>query len=60
MGRIEKFDCRTTVENVKNAVLILKKVLEQNNFNFYFRVGNKIYRKNSEGIKRIKDIREII
>ena len=39
---------------IKNALLLLKNLLEENSFTFYFTKGNKLYSKNAEGIKRIK------
>lgn len=41
-------------DEIKKALLLLKNLLEENNFTFYFTKGNKLYRKNAEGIKRIK------
>ena len=40
--------------DVRKAVLLLKNLLEENNFTFYFTKGSKLYSKNAEGIKRIK------
>ncbi|MCM1242052.1 MAG: hypothetical protein NC314_04360 [Roseburia sp.] len=56
--RVEQFDNRLDADNIRKSLILLKKILEQNNFNFYFCVNDKLYRKNAEGIKRIKDIRE--
>ena len=39
---------------VRKAVLLLKNLLEENNFTFYFTKGNKLYGKNAKGIDRIK------
>lgn len=44
-------------KNIENSLQILKEIFGKNDFNFYFSEGNKIYRKNSQGVKRIKDIR---
>ena len=41
-------------DDIRKAVLLLKNLLEENNFTFYFSKGNKLYSKNAEGIKRIK------
>lgn len=41
-------------DEIKKALLLLKNLLEENNFTFYFTKGNKLYSKNAEGIKRIK------
>ena len=46
-------------ENIVNSVTVLQDVLKQNNFNLYLSVNDKIYRKNADGIKRVKDIRDI-
>ena len=39
---------------VRKALLLLKNLLEENNFTFYFTKGNKLYSKNAKGINRIK------
>ena len=41
-------------DEIRKAVLLLKNLLEENNFIFYFTKGNKLYSKNAEDIKRIK------
>ena len=46
-------------KNIINSVAVLQDVLKQNNFNLYLSVNDKIYRKNADGIKRVKDIRDI-
>ena len=58
--RIKKYKRDLCEQNIIEALKILKNVLEQDNFNWYFHVDNKLYRKNADGIKRIKDIREIL
>lgn len=58
--RIEHYHNSLNEKNITEAIVLLKKVLEENNFNFYFDVGDKLYRKNSQGIKRVKDIRELL
>jgi len=60
LNRIEHHDESLNEENITKSVLILKKVLEKNDLNFYFSVDNKIYKKNRKGVQRIKDIREIL
>ena len=57
--RISKFNDQLGEENIKNSILLLKAVLLRNDFNMYFRKDGKLYRKNSEGIKRIKHIEEL-
>lgn len=56
---ISKFNNQLGGENIKNSILLLKAVLLRNDFNMYFRKDGKLYRKNSEGIKRIKHIEEL-
>lgn len=56
---ISKFNNQLGEENIKNSILLLKAVLLRNDFNMYFRKDGKLYRKNSEGIKRIKHIEEL-
>lgn len=58
--RIEKFNNSLTAKNIKESILLLKSVLEKNNFNFYFHVGDKLYRKNCMGVIRVKDLKELI
>lgn len=60
MYRIKKYERDLCEQNIIEALKILKNVLEQNNFNWYFHVDNKLYRKNADGIKRVKDIRELL
>lgn len=58
--RIEKFDSETTVENVKNAILILKNVLKKNDFCLYITQEGKLYRKKNQHYKRVKDLTELM
>lgn len=60
LNRIEHHNGSLNEENITKSVLLLKKVLEKNDLNFYFSVDNKIYKKNRKGVQRIKDIREIL
>lgn len=55
--RISKFNNQLDRECIEDSILLLKNVLEKNDFNMYFRKNGKLYRKNAEGIKRIKDIK---
>lgn len=41
-------------DDINKALLLLKNLLEENKFTFYFTRDNKLYSKNAEGIKRIK------
>lgn len=57
--RIEKFDNALTEDNIRKSIYLLKKVLEENEFDLYLYINKKTYRKNSKGVKRVKDIQEI-
>ena len=59
MNRIEHYNGSLDEKNIVKAILLLKKVLEKNKFDFYFYVGDKLYRKNDEGVKRVKDLKEL-
>lgn len=56
LHRISRFNSELNAANIESALYLLKEVLEVNDFNLYFCKGNKLYRKNKDGIKRIKDI----
>ncbi len=58
--RIEKFDNQLCKSNIENSLEILKKVLVKNEFDLYLYIDGNLYRKNNSGLKRIKDIREIL
>lgn len=58
--RIEKFDSETTVENVKNAIQILKNVLKKNDFCLFITREGKLYRKKNQHYKRVKDLTELM
>lgn len=58
--RIKKYDSETTIENVKNALQILKKVLKKNDFCFYITRDGKIYKKENQCYKRIKYLTELM
>lgn len=60
LNRIEGFDNVLDKKNIENSIQILKRTLEINDFNFYFTVDDKTYRKNSHGVKRVKDIKELL
>lgn len=60
LNSLADFDNELDRKNIENSLQILKEILEKNDFNFYFSVGNMIYRKNSQGVKRLKDIREML
>lgn len=56
---IKPFENVLNEKNIANSVTVLQEVLQQNNFNLYLSVNDKIYRKNADGMKRVKDIRDI-
>lgn len=58
--RIEEYDNVTTVGNVQNAARILKKVLQKNDFCFYIIRDEKLYRKENQQYKRIKDLNKLL
>lgn len=58
--RICKFKNSLAKADIENAVRLLKETLEKNNFNMYFEKEGELYRKNSLGIQRVKDIRELL
>lgn len=60
LNRIEHHNASLDEDNITKSILLLKKILEKNDFNFYFCVDDKIYRKNGKGVKRIKDIKELL
>ncbi len=57
--RITKFKCTLEEKSIKDAIYLLKDVLTRNDFNLYLSKDGKVYKKNSEGIKRIKDLKEL-
>jgi len=58
--RMCKFKNSLAKDDIENAVRLLKETLEKNNFNMYFEKEGELYRKNSLGIQRVKDIRELL
>lgn len=54
--RVKKYNTELCEKNIIESLSILKDVLEQNNFNMYLYIDDKIYVKNKHGIKRVKDI----
>lgn len=58
--RICKFKNSLAKADIESAVRLLKETLEKNNFNMYFEKEGGLYRKNSLGIQRVKDIRELL
>mgnify|MGYP000878374254 CR=1 FL=1 len=60
LQRICKFKNHLSTECIEEAINLLKSVLLKNEFNFYFHKDGKLYKKNAEGIKRVKDIKELL
>ena len=58
--RITKFNNQLDKKSIFEAVKLLKTILEQGDYNLYFQKSGKLYRKNQEGEKRVKDIREML
>ena len=58
--RICKFNNQLNTECIEEAINLLKSVLSKNEFNLYFHKDGKLYKKNAEGIKRVKDIKELL
>jgi hypothetical protein len=57
---ISKFKNQLNKECIQDAVILLKTVLEKNDFDMYFHKNGKFYRKNADGIKRVKDLKELL
>ena len=57
--RIQSYNNRLNIENIQEALLKLKTVLEVNDMCFYLYKGEKLYRKKGQEYKRIKDLSEI-
>lgn len=54
--RIKKFDNEMTEKCLEKALIILKQVLEKNNFPLYKSENNKLYKKQNGMYCRVKDI----
>ena len=57
--RIVNFKNRLSTENIKDAILKLQKVLEQDEFCFYINRNQKLYRKIGGEYKRVKNLDEL-
>jgi hypothetical protein len=57
--RINKFDNNLNFINVQEALKLLKKVLNENDFCFYVYKEKKLYKKMGNCLKRIKDLSEL-
>lgn len=56
--RIKKFDNEMTEECLEKALIILKQILEKNDFPLYKSENNKLYKKKNGVYHRVKDIAE--
>lgn len=57
LNHIEQHNSDLDEDNIAESIMLLKKILVRNDFDLYFSIGNKLYRKNKKGIKRVKDIK---
>lgn len=58
--RIEEFNNETKLENIECAIRKLKNILKKNDFCFYVIREGKLYRKEGQQYKRIKDFAELM
>lgn len=58
--RIERFDNTLGEENIKKALCILKKILDKNQFSLYLYKDKRLYKKNNNKLKRVKDLKELL
>lgn len=58
--RIKKFNSETTLDNVEEAVKILKDTLNQNDFAFYITRDEKLYKKQNNNYIQVKDLKELM
>lgn len=58
--RICKFKNQLSGDSIEDAVSLLKTVLVENRFSLYFHKDGKLYRKNCDGVKRVKDLSELL
>ena len=58
--RIKKFNSTTTLENIKEAVKILKETLNRNDFAFYITRDEKLYKKQNNKYIQVKDLKELM
>ena len=58
--RINKFKNQLNTECIEDAIFLLKTVLQKNDFNMYFHKDGRLYKKNTEGIKRVKNVKELL
>jgi len=58
--RIQKYDNQLCKRNIENSIRILKKVLDKNEFDLFLYRDSKLYKKNNNGVTRVKDLHELI
>lgn len=57
--RIEKYSNGLSVENIQQAILKLKEVLEKGNICFYIHRNQKLYKKIAGKYQRVKNLNEL-
>lgn len=60
LKRIEHHNNSLSESNINKSISLLKNTLKKNDFNFYFSIDGRIYRKNRNGVKKIKNVKEIL
>lgn len=67
LSRLEKYDeildeknIHSSIKNIHSVVCSLKKVLSMDDIDLYIYTDKKIYVKNKNGIKRVKNWRELV
>nr|MBP3598777.1 hypothetical protein [Eubacterium sp.] len=58
--RIEHFENQLSEGNIIKSIKLLEKVLSENKFDLFLHIAGKTYRKNKNGLKRVKDIKELM
>ncbi|MCM1236862.1 MAG: hypothetical protein NC489_42845 [Ruminococcus flavefaciens] len=58
LGQICEYGSDLNAEWIERSIKLLKAVLLKNEFNMYFHKDGKYYKKNADGIKRLKNIDE--
>lgn len=59
LQRIEKFNNSLGQDNIRNALVTLKRILIENKFKLYVFKNDKIYRKNNNQLVRVKDVHDM-
>lgn len=61
LNRISHYNKQLSEDNIRDSIVILKGVLDNNNFDFYYQKNEKIYKKSPDGKRiRINDMRELL